>query len=426
MPDREWSKVPRPDGCQADANPGRADFACQIRLALENLHDYAFLQKLPLTDALGEPGGTLDQTVRRLRADLLQAIEQLCPAKDVLPRAKERRPYALLFGRYVQGMSTAELVEELAISVRQLRREQQRALDAVTRLMWDRLAPRLQDGALRRITLPPANGEAPGLALDEAQQPVWQGQAEYLPLSSLVQGVLAVVQPVAGARGINLHNQLPDDLPTVQVDRVIFRQGLMELVAWAMDWAAQGDVTIGGSCSPDARLWIRATGGMQAKAAAGQVRLDVSRRLIESQGGRLTVAETPQGRAATVALPIARDVSILVVDDNQGLVELFRRYLAGQHYQVVSAATADEAIRQAREASPRLIILDIMVPQQDGWEILQRLRAVPESRHIPVVVCSVLNEPEIAAGLGAAGYLTKPVTQDALLTMVERHCRPAP
>src|SRR5258705_7694412 len=99
------------------------DFAIQIRQSLQNLHDYAFLQKLPLSSSLSGPSGTLDQGVRILRSEILSAIEQLNPPGNMPQRAKERRPYALLYGSYVQGMTTAELVEELAISIRQLRRE---------------------------------------------------------------------------------------------------------------------------------------------------------------------------------------------------------------------------------------------------------------------------------------------------------------
>src|SRR5690242_10116032 len=112
----------RANGCQTGAmyTISKFDFATQIRQALQNLHDYAFLQKLPLSSALSGSNQTLDQGVRLLRSEILAAIEQLNPAGNMPQRAKERRPYALLYGFYVQGMTTAELGEELAISVRQL------------------------------------------------------------------------------------------------------------------------------------------------------------------------------------------------------------------------------------------------------------------------------------------------------------------
>ncbi len=64
-----------------------------------------------------------------------------------------------------------------------------------------------------------------------------------------------------------------------------------------------------------------------------------------------------------------------------------------------------------------------MMPEQDGWEVLQSLHATPETCHVPIMICSVLNEPEIAYTLGASDYLLKPVTQNDLLAKVERWCR---
>jgi Amt family ammonium transporter len=64
-------------------------------------------------------------------------------------------------------------------------------------------------------------------------------------------------------------------------------------------------------------------------------------------------------------------------------------------------------------------MLVIMMPEQDGWDVLQQLRAAPETARLPIIICSVLVEPEIASALGASDYLPKPVTQDALLTKLE-------
>jgi CheY-like chemotaxis protein len=109
-----------------------------------------------------------------------------------------------------------------------------------------------------------------------------------------------------------------------------------------------------------------------------------------------------------------------VVDDNEAVGQAFRRYLAEYRYQVVGAATGTEALQLARELSPAIITLDVMIPGQDGWEILHALKADPVTRHIPVIICSVLEDPDLAQLLGAAGYLQKPIAQADLLGAVER------
>ena len=175
----------------------RIDFANQIRMALLNLHDFASLQKLSLTGLLSTPNGTLDQGVRFLRSEILDAIEQLNPTKNTSSRAKERRPYALLYGRYVQGMTTAELAEELAISVRQLRREQARALNAITALLWEKLAGRLESDMDDQALATNGSSEA---AQTETEQLISQARMDDLVLTDLVNGVLNTLFSVAAGR----------------------------------------------------------------------------------------------------------------------------------------------------------------------------------------------------------------------------------
>jgi CheY-like chemotaxis protein len=74
----------------------------------------------------------------------------------------------------------------------------------------------------------------------------------------------------------------------------------------------------------------------------------------------------------------------------------------------------------ARSLQPQAIALDAMMPDVDGWEILQALQADPATRHIPVLVCSVWEEPQLAFSLGAAGFLKKPITQRELLAALQR------
>ncbi|HTX93166.1 MAG TPA: response regulator [Anaerolineales bacterium] len=398
----------------------KTDFANQIRLALLNLHDFASLQKLPITGRLSAPNGTLDQGVRSLRAEILDAIEQLNPSGSSSSRAKERRPYALLYGRYVQGMTTAELAEELAISVRQLRREHARALNAVTELLWEKLSGQL-DGVSDDQVLPLASGPSDA-AQAETEQLISQARMDDLVLADLVNGVLATLAPVAAGRSLTLVARLAGDLPLVRANRVVLRQGVMGLLSHVLQHFVNGQVTIESNLEHGVTLRVTAAGKYQA-GDPGSLGLDVSRKLISSLGGSIGIKDGPKRWQAEINLPVAEDLPILIMDDNLGLIELFRRYLAGHGYQILDAHSADEAFEAARKLSLKLVILDVMMPEQDGWEILQRLKTAPETKSVPVLICSVLNEPEIAFTLGASDYLPKPVTQDDLLAKVERWCR---
>ena len=393
---------------------------------LENIHDGAYLQNLPLTTELSGTGRTLDQAMRHLRAELLAAIDSLKPLGSISPRSREARPYALMYGRYVQCVTTADMVDELAISVRQLRREHKRALDGLIELLWTRLSGQLV------ASDPTASGKERGAVEAEADQLIRRARAEDLDLARLLHGILATLAPVAASRGVAFDLRLPDGLAPVYADRIVLRQSLFELFAHAIGRAGGHRVTVDGAAGGDTMLEIRAAGapmpGLPEQERPVAVSLDVSRQLIASLGGEVIIREGTDYWQASVRLPHAVDTPILIMDDNAGLVELFRRYLAGGHYRVIEARTAGQALQEVRQANPGLIILDVMMPEQDGWEILQHLRSVPEAAGTPILICSVLHEPEIAYALGASDYLAKPVTRDDLLAKVEQWCnvRPAP
>jgi len=401
----------------------KSDFARQIRQALQNLHDYASLQKLPISGSLSGPNHTLDQGVRLLRSEILAAIEQLNPPGTMPQRAKERRPYALLYGRYVQGMTTAELVEELAISMRQLSRENTRALNAVTELMWTKLSTQLMDNDSHTPLAPAtALAEPVDVAQTEAEQLISQAHVDDLALPDLINGVFTTLASVAREHNISLVNRLPNDLPLIRANRVVIRQGMMGLLSYVLQRIQDGQIIIESSVAQGITLHVKAMGKYES-SEPGSVGLDISQRLISSLGGRLEINATPEYLHAEITLPIAEDLPVLIMDDNAGLIELFRRYLAGRGYRVFEAHVISEVIETARRVDLKLIILDVMMPEQDGWEVLQRLKEAAETQAVPVMICSVLNEPELARTLGASDYLPKPVTQDDLLAKVEHWCR---
>jgi CheY-like chemotaxis protein len=397
------------------------EFSTQIRQALENLHDFARLQSLPLVTALSGHGQTTEQTVRQIRTDLMDAVERLKPPGSLPPRAKERRPYAIVYGRYVQGMGTTELIEELAISVRQLRREQKRALKTVVDLLWDQFANAVAEGVQADSQLHQATDRRE-VASAEVDQLISSAQHETLALLPLARSLWELLKSVSTQHRAVCQDRLPDTLPSVRANRVVLRQGLLGVLSYAIHRAGEGEIVLeGAEDSHGVVLSVRATGRVLDAPRAG-VSLEISRKLIASSGGTLEITDHPDAWVARISLPVAEVFSILVMDDNAGLISLFRRYLTGHHYSVSEAHSAQEAIEQAQQVDLKLIILDIMMPDQDGWEILQELRKTAETAQIPIMICSVMNEPELAFSLGASDYITKPVSQAGLLTKVEYWC----
>ena len=93
---------------------------------------------------------------------------------------------------------------------------------------------------------------------------------------------------------------------------------------------------------------------------------------------------------------------------------------------VVGATEGDKAIRLALDLRPRLVLLDIMMPKLDGWEVCRRMRSFPTLVNTPIIVCSVLQQAQMALALGADAYLSKPVSQPDILRVLRQHLGPLP
>ena len=110
--------------------------------------------------------------------------------------------------------------------------------------------------------------------------------------------------------------------------------------------------------------------------------------------------------------------TIMVVDDNPDIITIVKTILEGKGYQVLSASSGQELLNLLKDQKPDLIILDIMMPEMDGLEVLGRLKAVTETASIPVILLTAKVQYEDVLGgykLGADYYITKPFTSTQLV-----------
>ena len=110
--------------------------------------------------------------------------------------------------------------------------------------------------------------------------------------------------------------------------------------------------------------------------------------------------------------------TIMVVDDNPDIITIVKTILEGKGYYVLSASSGQELLNLLADRKPDLIILDIMMPEMDGLEVLGRLKAVTETASIPVILLTAKVQYEDVLGgykLGADYYITKPFTSTQLV-----------
>lgn len=115
---------------------------------------------------------------------------------------------------------------------------------------------------------------------------------------------------------------------------------------------------------------------------------------------------------------------ILIVDDDREMVELIELFLSNAGFLTISAFSGEEALEKTFQQKPDLILLDIMMPKIDGWEVLRRIKNDPDVQNTPVAFITARTQNiDKMIGLSvmkAAGYITKPFSKQELLTEVKR------
>jgi signal transduction histidine kinase/DNA-binding response OmpR family regulator len=135
------------------------------------------------------------------------------------------------------------------------------------------------------------------------------------------------------------------------------------------------------------------------------------------------VASTTRPSSAEISVAEAaaeHPVRILAIDDDADFLSFLGDSLRAEGREFVAARTADEGLHLARTASPSIILLDVHLPDRDGFEVLEALKADPATRDIPTVMVTVVNEKTEGFRLGADDYLVKPIEANVVLEAVER------
>jgi signal transduction histidine kinase/DNA-binding response OmpR family regulator len=166
--------------------------------------------------------------------------------------------------------------------------------------------------------------------------------------------------------------------------------------------------------------------------------LAISRRLVEMHGGRIWVeSEYGHGTTFSFLLPLdgprdsepgpgndialtSNDRTVLVVEDDRQFSNLLAFYLRQEEYVPIQHYSGAGVLERVLKLNPALVTLDIMLPEQDGWEVLRTLKSTPQTSDIPVLVISALDSSELAHSLGAMDYLVKPVHRGDLQSLLGR------
>ena len=389
-----------------------------VRDALVNLYDPAHMEVHPLVKILALDGTPARTGARVLRESLIDAIELLQPKAGVPYGDPAWIGYRILRERYIEAAHPREVCANLGLSRTTFYRYHREALDALIHIVWRQLAPDTR-GRSVDIELPLSNEDA----VDEALRVARSSQAQRLDVIAFMRDMRDMLGLVAGQAGGEITIEMPETLPSIACNGAVLRQIILNLVSEAFRLAPGASTVMTLYAEGDAVKWCL-TGstltslGSELSSTTG---VGISHALLEIYKGSLRFErETRNGLAGICfQVPVAPSHVVLVVDDNPDLAALYSRYLTERDcivYQAHSARDVDSWLMRIR---PDLVLLDILMPDEDGWLILRKLKEDPDTAGIPVVICSVLDQPDLAIALGAEAVLQKPVVQEDLLSLVD-------
>jgi signal transduction histidine kinase/DNA-binding response OmpR family regulator len=278
---------------------------------------------------------------------------------------------------------------------------------------------------------------------------------------------LSMVRERALKQRIQLSLDVDPEVGLLDADRLRFRQVVLNLLSNAVKFTPEGgQVDVRASIRGQDLVVLVADTGVgvpaedrerifdsfqQGTRPSGQVEgtglgLTLTKRILELHGGGIWVdSEAGKGSTFGIALPVGSEEpavqpapqagldsdvttepasgpgpTVVVVEDDRRSFDLLRVYLEAAGARVVSARDGREGLDTVRRLSPAGVILDILLPGIDGWEVLAQLKADPGTAAIPVIVVSMLDERGRGFALGAAEYLVKPVGKKQLLAALYR------
>ena len=294
---------------------------------------------------------------------------------------------------------------------------------------------------------------------------------EDFDVRELVEGVQSTTETLARRRGNTIELEVGDDVGTMRSDLVKVRQCLFNFVSNAVKFTENGRIVLRVERASEGgesrlRFSVSDTGiGMTAEQQTGLFRrfaqadasttrrfggtglgLAITRGFARLLGGDIALtSEAGQGSTFNLSLPaslpdgsseqMAPEIdgadpaprpadparSVLVVDDDRATRDLLERFLHREGFVVHQAADGRDGLELARLLHPRVILLDVMMPQMDGWAVLSALKNDAELADIPVVMVSFVNEQSLACSLGASEYLIKPIEWTQLKSAMDKY-----
>jgi signal transduction histidine kinase/CheY-like chemotaxis protein len=310
---------------------------------------------------------------------------------------------------------------------------------------------------------------------------------ESFDLTEMIDDVASTIRPMVEKNANTLYIQRAPDLGAMHADQIKVRQALFNLLSNAVKFTHEGNITLEAARqNMDGSEWIvfrvtdtgiglsseqivklfqdftQADASTTRKFGGTGLGLVLTRSFCQMMGGDVTAhSVSGTGSIFTIKLPavvsepksegaaeavgaeaviVSRQEGVaegaetllptgscvLVIDDDPTQRDLIQRFLSKEGFCVRTAGGGDAGLRLARQLRPAAITLDVMMPGMDGWSVLLALKADPDLRDIPVIMLTMVDDPERGFALGAAEFATKPVDRARLSQILKKYTCPCP
>jgi PAS domain S-box-containing protein len=277
-------------------------------------------------------------------------------------------------------------------------------------------------------------------------------------ITDITSSVLSTMSGLIKDKPIQIKRIIQPDLPTVRADAIRVRQVMINLLSNAAKFTDEGNIVVEVGLYPgpagrnEVRVSVTDTGpgiskqdqeklfqpfsqvddSPTRKTGGTGLGLSICQHIVNMHGGKIWVdSDTGRGSTFNFTLPLFRKQQehlssstgakvILTIDDDLQVIALYERYLQTQGYEVIPLTDPSHAVERVKQLKPFAVTLDISMPGIDGWQVLDNLKGDPDTRNIPVIICSIIEDLEKGFNLGATDYLVKPILEDDLVNALDR------
>jgi CheY-like chemotaxis protein len=405
------------------------EYEQELLKALIHLNDPAYQPSDTLYKLMG---CSAQDGVLTFEVTLLRAIEDLKPLSDSPSTSQTRLFYDLLYKRFVLKMTQEETAEHLHVSRTGIHRLQLKAVHILARALWGRCHPEepIADGRSGQDGENILGNEQPNSQITN-----WNLQVQY-ELASLeksaprsvsnVEEVVANVQELITALFTQLGSHL--EVNSLQPNLVadvhpsILSQMLIMVLERLARYGLNSQIILNARLEKRiVKIELICPNFIEVKNIDKEFVADI----LVPEGVSIEACLNDSQVLVYIKLPTTNKVTVLVVDDNPDMALFYHRSTEKTRYHIVHIRKGQELFETIEAVTPDIIVLDIVLPDVDGWRLLMRLHQNPATYALPVIICSVVRDEALALSLGAKLYLPKPVRPRQFLQALNQVFPPA-